>query len=880
MGTGRVYGADLAWQGVPLGLGEVVFTVTKGRIMLRKAHLLGPGGEAELTGAIDLAARRTMDLAGRFAFTAEGWGRFLTGEARPTGRLTGTARLTGTVAAPEIAAVLDMDSGSLYGFSWETLDATVRWREGRLYVREAVARKAGTTLTLKGKVAREGYTLTAALQAANLHEFLPSLSFGLPPVLQELSGRLTLEAEIGGSLAHPLVTGRVIIDHPTWREWRCTRITGYFTFDRERLFLPQLAATSGERSYSLHGSVDLSRRQMALDFGVTQGDLAGLLSLLEHPLPWPVAGRLEGRGRIGGSFDRPEVEGSFRLTEGKLAGFAFTGEVTGRYDGDGVTCDRLRLNYEGGSLTGVGRLAPEEIALNVTADGLPLAEISRLAGHPGRVEGRTALRISFRRTPGSVAGDLTLSATELKVAGLDLDRAVLEARLQDRLVSISRAEFVAGGTPLHLSGTIPLPEEIAPSGSFWRDLAAGQGELALRLEGKAVPAKVFNPVFRNLLFMQAGEVDVAMEVSGTWMKPNLRGSLRLQEGAGRSAFLPEPFSHCSLDLLFTDDRVLVREAGVRIGRGWAQLGGTVRLGPGGPDYALTLKGGRIAYKNPAFFDGELTGLDLAIVGKGLPAVRGTITVSQSSITVGTSRHGPPPPALPLDVRLMAGRNTRFYLPGILDASLNGEVRLQGTMAAPALAGVLRASLGTFFLYGQRFTIVSATGTFLPERGYLPYVEIEGQKTIGRTRVFVRVTGEVTEAGLRIELWSEPELGRDEILSLLTGRGSSAGVDAPRLFATGMEFVLDTVFGQLGEDVKRFMDVDRFQISFDEDVGAFRLQLGKSFSERFYLSYEILFDEFGTRVWSFDYRFNRFLVFHGVFSSTTEPEWTLSYQWKF
>ncbi|MGQ9778366.1 MAG: translocation/assembly module TamB domain-containing protein [Bacillota bacterium] len=881
-GAGRLYGAALTWQELSLGLGEADFTLADGRILLRKAHLISTEGEAEFAGTIGLVDRKELDLEGRIDFAAGPWSRLLPGTARLAGRVTGTARLLGTAEAPELTADLLMGSGSAYGVTWDSLTATLRWREGRLRIEQGTLRKAGAILAINGEVARDGYALSAEVHEADLKRLLPSLPLRLPAFLRDLSGRLTLEAEIGGSLLHPSVTGRVAIDHPALRGWESTEIAGYFSFDGKLLLLPRLVATSGEQFYTVYGLVDFDRRRLALDFGIDQGDLAGLLGLLPRPLlPWPLKGLLEGRGKITGSFARPEVEVSFRLEKGDLAGFGFTGEVSGRYDGQALVCDRLRLDYQGGGLTAAGRLAPEEMALTLDVAGLPLGEVFRLAGRPEQIEGRADLRLSFRRGPGQMEGAVQVVAGHgLKIAGIALDRAVLEGRLANRLLVLSRTELVAGGSPLSLTGRIPLPEKLAFLSSLLRGVPADQDGLVLKLEGKAVPTALFNPILQDFLVFREGKVDMALELSGTWENPRLQGTARLIDGFGTTSLLPDPFSRLSLDLLFAGDRILVKQAGARLGPGWAELGGSIRFGPDGPQYALTLKGKRIAYKNPAFFDGEAAELELKIDGGPLPLVRGTITISETRITVGSSRPGPPRPALPLEVRLVAGRNTRFFLPGVVDLPLNGEVRLKGTLAAPALAGTLNASYGTLFLYGQRFEITSATGTFLPERGYLPCVELEGRTTIRGTKVFVKVSGEVAEAGLTVNLWSEPALGREEILNLLSGTGRPEFIGGPRLFAVGMEFVLETLFGQLGERFRQLIDIDRFQISLDEDTGAFRLQLGKYVLDELYLSYEILFDEFGTRVWSFDYHLNRFLVLSGVFNSAEEPRWIISYQIKF
>jgi len=178
-------------------------------------------------------------------------------------------------------------------------------------------------------------------------------------------------------------------------------------------------------------------------------------------------------------------------------------------------------------------------------------------------------------------------------------------------------------------------------------------------------------------------------------------------------------------------------------------------------------------------------------------------------------------------------------------------------------------------------VTLGVGNFTPDRGYLPYLELQGNKVIRDTRVFVRVRGEIAESGLAINFWSDPPLSEQQILALLRWTappGSDPG--GGRLLIGGLDLVLDTVFGQVSEDFRRWINADQFEFSLDDQSGTFSVQFGKYLRDDLFVSYQILFDDFSTRIWSFDYQLNSFFVLSGVFSTTTDPTWALSYQFKF
>jgi autotransporter translocation and assembly factor TamB len=268
----------------------------------------------------------------------------------------------------------------------------------------------------------------------------------------------------------------------------------------------------------------------------------------------------------------------------------------------------------------------------------------------------------------------------------------------------------------------------------------------------------------------------------------------------------------------------------------------------------------------------------------LPSITGTGTVTNTSVTVASTVPGEPSPPLKLDLRVTAGSDVRFFLPGVADIPVKGDVRVRGTLSAPTLSGALTADHGTIYVYGEKFELTSAVGTFSDDRGYLPFVELAGRKTVRGIKIYVNASGEIKEQGLLITFWSDPSMSQQEIIDILR-LTSPLGADesvpsSARLLIGGLELVVDTVFGRISEDVRRWIDADNLALTLDEQSGVISLEVGKYVLDSLYVSYEQKLDDFSTKIWSFDLYLEPYLVLTGTFSTTSDPVWGFSYSYQF
>jgi translocation and assembly module TamB len=168
----------------------------------------------------------------------------------------------------------------------------------------------------------------------------------------------------------------------------------------------------------------------------------------------------------------------------------------------------------------------------------------------------------------------------------------------------------------------------------------------------------------------------------------------------------------------------------------------------------------------------------------------------------------------------------------LDAELEGDIALRGTIAAPATQGAFRLRRGSMSVLAQRFDLTSATLTFAGDTD--PALNIVSRTRAADITAIFTVTG--TASLPEFHITSEPPMAEDEILSRLLFDKASADLTAGEAialaqaasqlagFSTGPNF-LDTL--------RRKTGLDRLTVSTDA-AGNPVVDAGRYISDRAYL----------------------------------------------
>ena len=193
------------------------------------------------------------------------------------------------------------------------------------------------------------------------------------------------------------------------------------------------------------------------------------------------------------------------------------------------------------------------------------------------------------------------------------------------------------------------------------------------------------------------------------------------------------------------------------------------------------------------------------------------------------------PELGLDLLLSAPRAVQVQGRGV-DAELGGDLRVRGTLAAPAIDGGVDLIQGQYQLVGQTLRFTSGRLGFDGAAGLDPTLDLEARVSVAGSTAILSVLG--TASAPRIELRGEPEMPQDEVLSRLLF-GVAGGRLSP-LQATRLGLAAASIAGigegdGLGvlERARTGLGLDRLSIGTDERGDAV-LEGGRNLTERIYL----------------------------------------------
>ena len=171
--------------------------------------LCGEGGWRAASGLDLVASLSDLDLAGL--------GRLLPGEAEVTGRLDGTLEAKGTIQRPELTFSLRPSDGLIrlerdvepleLGYRNVRLDGRFRNDEGLAEMRFELGDKGRAQGTVSIGADRQGQRALSGAVSADFPDL--ALVAGFVPVLDQVQGRLHLEAALAGTVARPRTSGKL-----------------------------------------------------------------------------------------------------------------------------------------------------------------------------------------------------------------------------------------------------------------------------------------------------------------------------------------------------------------------------------------------------------------------------------------------------------------------------------------------------------------------------------------------------------------------------------------------------------------------------------------------------------------------------------------------
>ena len=172
--------------------------------------------------------------------------------------------------------------------------------------------------------------------------------------------------------------------------------------------------------------------------------------------------------------------------------------------------------------------------------------------------------------------------------------------------------------------------------------------------------------------------------------------------------------------------------------------------------------------------------------------------------------------------------------------MGGTLKVLGRFDSTQLEGVLETKEGTFDLLGPEFKLAKGTVTFKNGNGLMPSIDFLGTHTIKEKSILVKGIATGPADRFKVKFQSEPELGQNEILSLLILKKSFTQASsfealkiallANRIKSRGKENILTYLQNPLG------LDVD-FEQAPDKASGYKKVKVSKHIYDRLRLEVE-------------------------------------------
>ncbi|MEK7832682.1 MAG: translocation/assembly module TamB domain-containing protein, partial [Acidobacteriota bacterium] len=458
------------------------------------------------------------------------------------------------------------------------------------------------------------------------------------------------------------------------------------------------------------------------------------------------------------------------------------------------------------------------------------------------IEGLTA-DSTGKATADLLSGGLTLTAIKLDV----LDNPVtiptpLTISLDRSQIKLPSTKITGLGLDLNLGGAIGLKDQAA---------------MNFDLNGKASLDRLPTLAAGLSLF---GELNIAASLTGTSEKPVLGGAVDLNGFGFSSGDLPIFVSGGKGRIKLSGDQLTVESFSAEANDGSLEISGGMKLVDLRPsEWKFDIN----AYNAEIFYDEFTAAVNGALTLTGTPEkqmLAGTILVPlgeyETQIDLdnllgggsanlsfggfnaeGSSAQKSVIPPISLDLRVEA-RDSLLVRGKQINAVGSANFFVSGTLSDPDARGRIETESGSVRFRGQRYEIIKGT-LDLPAGGGEPVLNLLAESDISGYHVYLDMAGQ-TDA-IELKLRAEPQLTRDEILSLITtGRTETGTIGNQDPLRTGVGAAASLLSsGFISKPTEQLLGLSRFQI--DPVIRpnanpAARLTVGQQISRNFYLSY--------------------------------------------
>jgi autotransporter translocation and assembly factor TamB len=390
----------------------------------------------------------------------------------------------------------------------------------------------------------------------------------------------------------------------------------------------------------------------------------------------------------------------------------------------------------------------------------------------------------------------TLEVTSMPPAGSKLrpvqvrNQGPISATLDRGVVRIENAHLVGPQTDISATGTASITQTQT---------------MNLRVHADTDIGLLQN--FDRDIFA-SGKVVLAANVAGTLAKPQVNGTLDLQNASVNYVDVPNGLSNANGTIVFNGDTATIRNLTGESGGGKVALAGFV-------SFADTLRLGLRATATNVRIRPEpgisvvvsatvnVTGTTKQSLASGNVTINRVTYAPQSDFGSILSRAAPPAQAeadtdsilehMRLDIRVRTSSLTAVQAALAENLQFNGDLRVRGTAARPGMLGRLVITSGDLVFFGSKYHVNNGAIGFYDPLRIEPVLDFSLETQAKGVNVVLNVRGPVDN--MKLSYTSEPPLQFQEIVSLLAS-GKTPTSD-PTLLAN-QPSTPDQSFQQMGE----------------------------------------------------------------------------------
>ncbi|HYM09569.1 MAG TPA: translocation/assembly module TamB domain-containing protein, partial [Bryobacterales bacterium] len=801
-----------------------------------------------------LQTARMEDLTGPAAILS---GEKIEAPVRLDGRAVVQGRLYGTAQAPEVDAAVDLSRFAYEGRAWDSFTGRVQWSRRRLRLIAGRLAKDSTVVNADLTAGLDNGRLTdrspleadVSVRDTQLQD-LAALAGQKVPV----SGAVTAALKVQGTQKNLRGAGMLQIRRGAAWDEPFDSLRASIALDAGEVRLNDVRIAKAKSTVTGSGAFHPERKTFRFDARGENLELADLrrLSGGEKRLAGSGSFIMTGSGRLAprtASLEELALEGHLGLQKVSLDGNAL-GDLSAsvRNDAGKLRVD-LQSDFGGGQISGSGEVVPRDplpVQGRVEFRNLKVALLLRMAGVPESLpqifaDGNFAVTGEARRPETvSASGSLTRleverpatlaagGAGKLGVEKLHSAEPVKWA-VANRRLTINALHLVGEGSDLRSSGWA----ELRPAGAVNFSVRGGLNLAAL---GSVGP---------NLQLGGSSTVDAA--ISGPLRRPDVRGSITIQNASIGSEDTPISLSNGNGVIVFSSDRATIQKLTAEVGGGQVSLSGDAAYGGGPIGYHLRADARQVHLRYPRglslVLEGALTFTGTnqqSILGGQIQIARaGTTTALDLGAVLAGLRQPTRTPsrnnwlqAAQLNVNIVTAPDIRFETTLAHNLQADANLRVRGTALNPALLGRINITQGELQFQGTRYSLNRGSITFANPFRIEPILNLDLQTRVSGYDITLTLAGPLQN--LNVSYRSDPPLPFSELITLLAvGRAPTTdpviaaqqSAQARSLTQLGASSVIGQAIASPpgGSRLQRFFGVSR--LKFDPELAGPEGNLG-------------------------------------------------------